>query len=319
MNPLVSVILPNYNHARFLPQRIDSILAQTWRAFEFIALDDCSTDESREVLRSYAARTSMQLAFNEQNSGSPFRQWQRGLSMASGEYVWLAESDDVADPRLLETLLRQFDRYPTAGIAYCQSYSIDEHGTVSGPLDPWTDPVHPTRWHHDFFNSGPDEVANYLIQRNTVPNASAVLVRRSILSRAVEHADRMRLSGDWWAWARVLLASDVAFVAEPLNFFRSHPRTARDTTKLAIACAEQFEILAHICSQVHVAPDMRKRVFWMAFEKWLMVLEAQGTPSADWLWRVHADARRVFRGATPRMMWALTKRALRPHPRPVAS
>ena len=102
--PTVSVIVPNYNHARFLPQRIESILRQTYQDFELILLDDCSTDDSRAVLSQYASEPRVRIQFNEVNSGSTFRQWNKGVRLARGKYVWIAESDDYADERLLERL-----------------------------------------------------------------------------------------------------------------------------------------------------------------------------------------------------------------------
>jgi glycosyltransferase involved in cell wall biosynthesis len=69
--PTLSVIVPNYNHAQFLSQRLDSILAQTFKDYELIALDDASSDESREVLARYAKQVLMRLVITEKNSGSP--------------------------------------------------------------------------------------------------------------------------------------------------------------------------------------------------------------------------------------------------------
>src|SRR5580658_382186 len=100
--PTVSVIVPNYNHARFLHRRIDTILAQTFQDFELILLDDCSTDESSSILREYGSDARVRLEFNEVNSGSPFKQWNKGVRLAQGKYIWMAESDDYAAPRLLE-------------------------------------------------------------------------------------------------------------------------------------------------------------------------------------------------------------------------
>ena len=99
--PTVSVVVPNYNHGRFLPQRIDSILGQTFQDFELILLDDCSTDNSRMILSSYAGDPRVRIEFNSANSGSPFKQWNKGVRLARGEYVWIAESDDYAEPRFL--------------------------------------------------------------------------------------------------------------------------------------------------------------------------------------------------------------------------
>jgi glycosyltransferase involved in cell wall biosynthesis len=91
-NAKVSVVVPNYNHARFLRKRVDSILGQTFQDFELILLDDCSTDDSRSVLSKYADDPRVRIEFNEVNSGSTFKQWNKGVWLAHGEYVWIAES-----------------------------------------------------------------------------------------------------------------------------------------------------------------------------------------------------------------------------------
>ena len=105
--PTVSVIVPNYCHAPYLEQRIESILQQTFQDFELILLDDCSTDGSREILERYRNHPKVSgIFYNERNSGSPFKQWKKGLSKATGDYVWIAESDDFSSPCFLERCVR---------------------------------------------------------------------------------------------------------------------------------------------------------------------------------------------------------------------
>src|SRR5690242_21921320 len=89
--PTVSVIIPNYNHARYLPRRIESVLRQSYQDFELILMDDASTDDSREVLSLYLSDPRVRVQFNEVNSGSPFKQWNKGVKLARGKYVWIAE------------------------------------------------------------------------------------------------------------------------------------------------------------------------------------------------------------------------------------
>src|SRR5579864_2284139 len=103
--PTVSVVVPNYNHARFLPERIESILRQTYQDFELILLDDRSTDDSRAILSQYGGDPRVTIEFNDVNSGSTFKQWNKGVRLARGRYIWIAESDDYADDRLLERLV----------------------------------------------------------------------------------------------------------------------------------------------------------------------------------------------------------------------
>src|SRR6266404_3431860 len=119
--PKVSVVIPNYNHARFLRRRIESVMNQSFQDFEVILLDDCSTDESRSILSEYAADPRVKIEFNEKNSGSTFKQWNKGVRLARGEYVWIAESDDYADERLLERLVSRLDAEPGAVFCSCRS------------------------------------------------------------------------------------------------------------------------------------------------------------------------------------------------------
>ena len=101
--PAVSVIVPNYNHAPFLRRRLDSIFNQTYQDFEVIILDDCSSDNSKEIIEQYRNRPQItHIVYNEVNSGSPFKQWAKGFDLAKGEYIWIAESDDWAELNFLE-------------------------------------------------------------------------------------------------------------------------------------------------------------------------------------------------------------------------
>jgi glycosyltransferase involved in cell wall biosynthesis len=122
--PIVSVIVPNYNHARYLRQRIETVLRQSFQDFEIILLDDCSTDESRSILSSYARDPRVRIDFNNVNSGSTFKQWNKGVRLARCKYIWIAESDDYADERLLERLVPVLENDPAVAFAFCRSWRI---------------------------------------------------------------------------------------------------------------------------------------------------------------------------------------------------
>jgi len=310
--PEVSVIVPNYNHARFLPQRLDTILAQKFKDYELIVLDDASTDNSREVLERYAAKNPMRLVFNEKNSGSPFTQWRKGAELAAGEYLWIAESDDYADPRFLEKLVAQLQKNPRVGLAYCQSFNVDENNRVSGTWDYWTRELDAGHWQRDYVNSGRDELSRYLVQRNTIPNASAVVVKHDIFLKAIQQIEASRLAGDWWTWSQVLLQTDVAYLAEPMNFFRTHVSSVRDTTKLPAACAEEFAVIAQICTHVKVPSEIRRVVFHEAFYKWRRCFDLPDfRPDCQWLRNTRVSAGSIDRLAGFKMTWFLVKQSLK--------
>ncbi|WP_318284677.1 glycosyltransferase [Bradyrhizobium lupini] len=106
----VTAIVPNFNHARYLPQRLDSILAQTYPLVDILVLDDCSSDESRSVIDSYVKRfpERIRAVYNTENSGNVFRQWQKGHSLAKGDLVWICESDDFCEPTFVERMITAF-------------------------------------------------------------------------------------------------------------------------------------------------------------------------------------------------------------------
>ena len=133
MNPKVSIIVPNYNHEQYLRERIDSILNQTYQNFELIILDDCSKDNSREIIETYRSNPHVShIVLNEQNTRSPFRQWDKGVGLSTGELIWIAESDDYAHREFLSTLVTQMDHHPEAVIAFSHSYLVDSNGNDLG-------------------------------------------------------------------------------------------------------------------------------------------------------------------------------------------
>ena len=268
--PKVSVIIPNYNHARYLPQRIESVLNQTFTDFEVLILDDCSPDNSLEIISAYAEKDArISVHPNEKNSGSTFAQWNKGVSLAKGEYIWLAESDDYCEPTLLERLVALHETNPNLGIAFAQSAIVDEEGKLINSFNENYKFIYKSnRWESDFVNSGPDEVANFLIFSNTIPNASGALMRKSVYEKAGGAEVGWRLNGDWFFYVKMLLISDLAFVADHLNYFRMHHNTQRyKANEDHVVYDEIIYTLNYI--QEHVAVDPEKmRKAWKNVAEW---------------------------------------------------
>ena len=208
--------MPNYNHAPFLKERMESILAQDYGDFEVILLDDASTDESVAVLRAYESDPRVKTPIvNEGNSGNTFLQWQRGLSLATGEYVWIAESDDVAEPTLLSRLIAAIEK-EDAVLAFCHSLWIDSDGK---PIARTVDP----RWKRDFSMAGATFVRRFLLGYSSICNASAVVFKREAAQKVdMEKVAQYSASGDRLFWIQIALQGRVAYVAEDLNQFRQH-------------------------------------------------------------------------------------------------
>lgn len=270
--PTVSVIIPNYNHARYLRQRIESVLQQTYRDFELILLDDCSADESRSILSEYAGDSRVRIEFNEINSGSAFKQWNKGVRLARGEYVWIAESDDYADARFLERLVAVLETEPKITFVYCRSWRIDADGRPSGFVDPeFPDDIR-SRWSADYCADGSAECRDYMTHCNTVPNASAVLFRKTDYERVGGTDEILCLCGDWKLWAAMALTGKVVYLAEPLNYYRFHDASVRRVSKQSgMDFAEGFRVRWWILDQAtrqesHTSDPRAKR----ALANWYM-------------------------------------------------
>jgi glycosyltransferase involved in cell wall biosynthesis len=238
--PKVSVVVPNYNHARFLRRRIDTILGQTFRDFELILLDDCSTDESRSILHEYASDPRVRSEFNDINSGSTFKQWNKGVRLAQGKYVWIAESDDYADERLLERLVAVLDDGPQVTFAYCRSWRVSSDDRLDGFGDFYIVPLAGHPWTADFCLDGRELCRECFSRINAVPNTNAVVFRKNVYDSVGGADESLHLCGDWKLWADMALQGSVAYLCEPLNYFRFHDASVRNRTELAKADVAEY-------------------------------------------------------------------------------
>lgn len=264
MQPKVSVIIPNYNHAKYLAQRIESVLNQTIEEIEVIILDDCSLDNSREVIEQYARQDSrIRVDFNQQNSGSTFMQWNKGIKQATGKYVWIAESDDYADLRFLEVLVTVMEFDHNIGIVYCDSWEPDQDGRINTDDVGYLHWAYPEQWAHNFTLPGIDMVRKYMSFINIIPNASGVVVRRSLLEKVGPAEASCRLVGDWVYWARLLSRTRVAFFAEKLNYFRHHKNNVRSKITAGVEIQEVSYAMSQM--QQYGAPD--KEVYQRAMQR----------------------------------------------------
>lgn len=228
--PLVSVIVPNYNHARFLPERFRSIRSQTVQDIELIVLDDASSDASLAVIRQELQDYPHRLLINTDNSGSPCSQWLKGIAEARGRYIWLAESDDSCTDDFLEVMLDQLEQ--GACLAYCRAAHVDEEGLAVSALEYWPDTVDRGRWRSAFQMDAAAFNRDCMRLANCIPNASSVVFRRDRAQTLVRLTDLLRrkiFTGDWIFWTAYLAdgRGRLAFDPRELCRFRWHPQATR--------------------------------------------------------------------------------------------
>ena len=238
--PTVSVIVPNYNHASFLGQRIDSILGQTFQDFELILLDDSSTDGSWGILENYRNNPHVShLIQNESNSGSAFRQWKKGIELAQGKWIWIAESDDYAEPSFLGRLMAEVQNTPDCVLAYADTWWVDQQGNTL-----WETP------HNNMVNtySGRDFIRKKQATCNSIANVSECIFRRDCYRPSESYRyEHMRLCGDWLFYVLLAEQGRVVEVKEPLSYYRQHgSNISNDAERRGLTFLEGVDVLDYM-------------------------------------------------------------------------
>ncbi|MEW6111567.1 MAG: glycosyltransferase [Thermodesulfobacteriota bacterium] len=227
-NPMVSIIVPNYRHARFLRMRLDSIYGQTYQNFEVILLDDASDDESQSILNEYADShpNKTQTYFNTENSGSVFRQWKKGLELARGELIWIAESDDFCTPNFLDSLVGYFEN-KAIRMAYCQSVFVTgDTNQQTWSIQEYLSDIDDSLWRHPFIMSSHAIVNKAWACKNIVPNVSSAVFRHpGKLPLMNDHMwQGMRICGDWIFYLHLVRGGLIAYETSSTNYYRIHPQ-----------------------------------------------------------------------------------------------
>lgn len=206
--PKVSVCVPTYNRAPLLRPFLDSIFRQTFTDFEVVVSDNCSTDSTPGILAS-VSDARLRWHRNETNTG-PFRNMNRLLELARGDYVTIVHDDDLYAPQFLEKLAAMLDRHPRVGMVHCAAHEVDADGRRRRLVR-----AYPTTR----VLAGAQEFLRYLQNHNVC--CSSVMARRTLYAAAGPF-DLDLLCADYMMWVRMAARADVAYVAEPLLDMRVH-------------------------------------------------------------------------------------------------
>lgn len=258
---MVSVVIPNYNHSQYLAQRIDSVLTQSYHNFELIILDDCSTDNSREVIEQYRGHEKVShIVYNDQNSGSTFKQWQKGITLAKGNFVWIAESDDWAETDFLREVMSLFEKEASLSYISTDSYIVDATGQHIA-----------AGYSHECFTNksieghvvhkGAEFVGNHLFVNCVISNASAVVFKKDLASDLLQASQQFKLAGDWLFWVKMAQKGNVGIIHKCLNNFRVHQGTVRNTMKAQLQVQEYYKVLKYITENFKLTNQQKSKAF----------------------------------------------------------
>lgn len=261
---MISVIVPNYNHAPYLQQRIESILGQTYTDLELILLDDCSTDGSREVMEQYRQHPKVShIIYNETNGGIPFRQWDKGIALAKGEWVWVAESDDYCEPNFLESLLNATENTAGCTLAYTTTWWVDEQGNRM---------FHNGDGGTTFNLDGRDFIRRHMACANGIANVSECIFRRSAYHPSeTARYEHMRLCGDWYFYVLLAEQGRVIRLETPLNYYRQHTANVSNSAeRQGLTFLEGAEVLEYMTDRCGLKPANYARGWgklWATYER----------------------------------------------------
>ena len=222
----VSVIVPCYNHGKYLKKRLDSIYKQTYKNIEVYLLDDCSSDESVSILEEYANKYKdiTKTIFNKENSGSVFKQWAKGIKEAKGDLCWIAESDDYCDYNFLEKTVTAFSDKSVL-LSYCKYVFVQPDGFEDEKaFFNYVYRLSEEKWKKPYINNSEDEVINALGILNTIPNASGAVFRRNADLSIINDEKwlNMRICGDWVFYINLLKGGKIAYTTDTKSYFRFH-------------------------------------------------------------------------------------------------
>ncbi len=260
--PKVSVIIPNYNHAAFLQQRIDSVLNQTFQDFEIILLDDCSTDNSRDIIEKYRSCNKVSnIIYNDANSGNTFLQWEKGIALAKGEYIWIAESDDWCENTFLDELIPPMINDLQVVLSYCQSICVNDNNMILG-----------VGGNNKLFETieGKDFVLTNMSGSNAVYNASMAIFRKYAIVNLSCNYKNLRYCGDWLFWSELAMNGRVFMSGKCLNYFRKHGGdVSSKAIKRGLFFLESKYVFNFIESKLNVELSLVPKVFNFRIEQYV--------------------------------------------------
>lgn len=235
-NIKISVVIPNYNYEKFLLQRLYSILSQTVKIYEIVILDDCSKDNSRELIdkieENIKDNIKIKKVYNKTNSGTAFKQWRKGFDEATGDYIWICEADDYCNDKFLENVIKPIEKDKDIVISYSDTSFIDKDGLIiMKSIKSEIDQLKTNHWNKDFINKGLDEIKDYAYLNCTIANVSSVVFKKNDYKKYFEEAGKLRQAGDWLFYTFVMSEGNIAYTNKALNYYRIHGSNVTSTTK----------------------------------------------------------------------------------------
>lgn len=249
--PKVSVIVPTYNYADFLPEALRSVLAQTFTDYEVIIVDDGSTDSTSQVIKPFLADTRVRYIYQRNKGQSAARN--TGIRHATGEFVAFLDADDIWLPEKLEKQVPLFDLNGTIALVYCKGEYIDLTGRPLPDLE-W--PLNADATYKDY------------LYANWIGTPSAVIVKKRIFDTVGFFDENLKGLEDMDMWLRILRHHKSTYADEVLVKMRRHIKSMQAGKMIDLAKRER-EYLSHLDRSLKRFPELemyKKEASWRIYE-----------------------------------------------------
>ena len=265
----VSVVIPNYNYANYIEKRIESIINQTYPIYELIILDDYSTDDSVKVIENVVnnlkkVKPDIMVKFvkNKKNSGCVFKQWQKAFELSTGDYLWIAEADDLCSKYFLNVAMQGFLNENVA-LSFTESEGIDEEeNVIYKDFRIWTDPYKEKIFKTSFVKKGTDFINESLCINNSITNASGVIFdkrKNNNFLDILKNAQQYKLSGDWYFYANYIKNYSISYSSDSLNYHRVHQGSVTNTLNKNLKIEEVERVQKVIMSTCKISKNSQKK------------------------------------------------------------
>lgn len=211
---LVSIVMPNYNYAQFIRKALDSAANQTYENIEIIVVDDCSTDESMQIIKEYEEKYDQIQSYPNKKNLGVVASHNRCVDLAKGEYVVVLSSDDYLAPTFVEECVEMLEKYPTACMISSDIFYVDNDDTVTEP---------PAFYDRSFFCKGQYQCKVWLFTNTFVP--SQVVFRKKCFCDPEIGGGFSYLADtfiDTELWFRMCLKYDFVYLKKKLAYYRMH-------------------------------------------------------------------------------------------------
>ncbi len=211
MKPLVSICIPNYNYGDFLEEAINSALSQTYKNIEVLVVDNCSTDRSWSILKTFGGKIK---AYRNKRNLGHVENMNKCIELSRGKYIVILNSDDMLDSKSVEKQVKVMESNPTVGFVHGSTYVVDKDGRIlsESRISPENHVV-----------AGEKKLSS-LLKGNYVMMPS-VMVRKECYEKLGVLDNEIALCPDWDMWLRICMKYDAAYIADFVAFYREHGKT----------------------------------------------------------------------------------------------